>query len=112
MLHSPGDESVVGRIENCEFKDVGQAFMLGRYPIHFHMIGNVQKSWIRKNSIHQTYNRGTTLHGVHYLEVSGNFYYKAMGHTVFIEDAIETKNLIVDNLVMDTRESNSLFNTD
>jgi hypothetical protein len=35
-----------------------------------------------------------------------------MGHTVFIEDAIETKNLIVDNLVMDTRESNSLLNTD
>jgi len=41
MLHSPGDESVVGRIENCEFYDVGQAFKLGRYPIHFHMIGTV-----------------------------------------------------------------------
>lgn len=52
MLHSPGDESVVGRIENCEFTDVGQAFKLGRYPIHFHMIGTVQKSYIKKNSIH------------------------------------------------------------
>ena len=41
MLHSPGDESVVGRIENCEFTDVGQAFKLGRYPNHFHMIGTV-----------------------------------------------------------------------
>jgi len=41
MLHSAGDESVVGRIENCEFFDVGQAFKLGRYPIHFHMIGTV-----------------------------------------------------------------------
>ena len=112
MLHSPGDESVVGRIENCEFTDVGQAFMLGRYPIHFHMIGTVQKSYIKRNSVHQTYNRGTTLHGVHYLEVSGNVYHKAMGHTVFIEDAIETKNLIEDNLIVDTRESNSLLNTD
>lgn len=112
MLHSPGDESVIGRIENCEFTDVGQAFMLGRYPIHFHMIGTVQKSYIKKNSVHQTYNRGTTLHGVHYLEVSGNVYHKAMGHTVFIEDAIETKNLIENNLVIDTRESNSLLNTD
>jgi hypothetical protein len=52
MLHSPGDESVVGKIENCEFTDVGQAFMLGRYPIHFHMIGTVQKSYIKNNSIH------------------------------------------------------------
>jgi len=31
MLASPGDESVV----------VGQAFKLGRYPLHFHMIGTV-----------------------------------------------------------------------
>ena len=112
MLHSPGDESAVGKIENCEFYDVGQAFKLGRYPIHFHMIGTVAKSYIKNNSIHQSYNRGTTLHGVHYLEISGNFVYKAMGHTIFIEDAIETKNLIMNNLVMDTRPSNSLLNTD
>lgn len=41
MLASPGNESVVGKIENCEFFDVGQAFKLGRYPLHFHMIGTV-----------------------------------------------------------------------
>jgi len=35
-----------------------------------------------------------------------------MGHTIFIEDAIETKNLIDSNLVVDTRASNSLLNTD
>jgi len=33
MMHSPGDESVIGRIEYVEFFDVGQAYMLGRYPI-------------------------------------------------------------------------------
>ena len=26
MLHSKGDESVIGRIENIELRDVGQAF--------------------------------------------------------------------------------------
>ena len=41
MLHSPGDESCVGRIEYVEMTDVGQAFKLGRYPLHFHMIGTV-----------------------------------------------------------------------
>jgi hypothetical protein len=41
MLHSPGDESVVGRVEYMEFFNVGQAFQLGRYPIHYHMIGQV-----------------------------------------------------------------------
>jgi len=35
-----------------------------------------------------------------------------MGHAVFIEDAAETNNLIEDNLVVDTRRSWSLLNTD
>lgn len=52
MVHSPGDESSVGRIEYIELKDVGQAFKLGRYPIHFHMIGTVHKSYVRGNAIH------------------------------------------------------------
>ena len=26
MIHSKGDESVIGRIENIELRDVGQAF--------------------------------------------------------------------------------------
>jgi hypothetical protein len=51
MIHSPGDESCIGRIENTEFFNVGQAFKLGRYPIHFHMIGTVHKSYVRNNAI-------------------------------------------------------------
>lgn len=112
MLHSPGDESSVGRIENCEFTDVGQAFKLGRYPIHFHMIGTVNKSYIKNNAIHETYNRAITIHGVHYLQIVNNVAYKTMGHTIFIEDAAETKNFIDSNLVVDTRASFSLLNTD
>ena len=112
MMASPGDESVVGRIENWEFTDVGQAFKLGRYPIHFHMIGTVTKSYIKNNAIHQTYNRAITIHGVHYLKIINNVAYKNMGHAIFIEDAAETKNLIDGNLVVDTRASDSLLNTD
>jgi hypothetical protein len=70
MLHSHGDESVIGRIEYCEFRDVGQAHQLGRYPIHFHMIGAVHYSYIKGNSIHNTYNRAVTFHHVHYLRVT------------------------------------------
>ena len=112
MMASPGDESVIGRIENWEFTDVGQAFKLGRYPIHFHMIGTVTKSYIKNNAIHQTYNRAITIHGVHYLKIINNVAYKNMGHAIFIEDAAETKNLIDGNLVVDTRASDSLLNTD
>jgi hypothetical protein len=40
MLHSPGgNDSTVGRFSNVECAQCGQAFNLGRYPMHFHMIG-------------------------------------------------------------------------
>jgi hypothetical protein len=112
MLHAGGAKPVIGRIENIELTDVGQAFKLGRYPIHFHLSGNVNGSYIRNNAIHQTYNRGITIHGVHYLTIQNNVVYNSMGHSVFIEDAVETNNLIEGNLVVDTRRSWSLLNTD
>lgn len=112
MIHSPGDESSVGRIEYIELKDVGQAFKLGRYPIHFHMIGTVHKSYVKGNAIHQTYNRAVTTHGVHYFRVIDNVSYDTMGHTFFIEDAAETKNIYDHNLAVKVKKSLSLLNTD
>jgi hypothetical protein len=48
---APTEGNVVGRIENVELSNVGQASKLGRYPIHFHMAGNVRGSYIRNNVI-------------------------------------------------------------
>ena len=48
MLHSRGDESLIGRFENIECRYMGQGFRLGRYPIHFHMIGAC--SWLKMPS--------------------------------------------------------------
>ena len=112
MLHYPQDESCIGRILYTEFFNVGQAFKLGRYPIHFHVIGTVSKSLVKGNAIHQTYNRAVTIHNVKYFNVVQNVVYNTMGHSIFIEDAIETKNVIDRNLVVSTRSSFSLLNTD
>jgi hypothetical protein len=112
MMFSPGDESLVAKIENIEVRNAGQAFRLGRYPIHFHMIGTVRRSYVRSNSVHHTFNRAVTIHGVHYLRIQNNVAYNVMGHTYFIEDAIETKNIIEYNLGILTKRSSALLNTD
>jgi hypothetical protein len=53
MLHSGTQRRhVIGKIENIELFNVGQSAKLGRYPIHFHMAGNVAESYIRNNAIH------------------------------------------------------------
>ena len=76
------------------------------------MDGKLHDSYVRNNVFLDSFNRGTTLHGVQYLRVIGNVYYNCKGHTVFAEDGIETKNRIEHNLVIKTEPSFSLLNTD
>jgi hypothetical protein len=76
------------------------------------MIGNVHNSYVRGNSVHQSFNRAVTIHGSNFLRVEKNVVYNAMGHNIFIEDAVERHNQIHDNLVMMTKRSMSLLNTD
>ena len=85
---------------------------VGRYSIHFHMIGSVKNSYCRKNSIHHTFNRAVAIHGVHYLRVQDNVAFETLGHTLFVEDGLETKNIITHNLVANTRESFALLTVD
>ena len=47
-----------------------------------------------------------------YFTIENNVIYNAMGHNIFLEDAIETKNVIKNNLVVRTKRSYSLLNTD
>jgi hypothetical protein len=112
FLHSPGDDSLQARLSYIECTDMGQAFKLGRYAIHFHMIGAVHKSYAKGLGLHKSFNRAFTIHGTHYLTLEKNVAHEVMGHTVFIEDAIETKNQIKENLIMNTQRSWSLLNTD
>ncbi len=100
MLSSPGDNSLTGRIGYIEIRQAGQAYFLGKYPIHFHMIGSVSNSYVIGNSIHNTYNRAVTAHHVNYLRVMYNVAFNTMGHTFFIEDAIEQHNYYYHNIVI------------
>ena len=112
FIHSSGDDSVIARLEYIELNEVGQAFKIGRYAVHFHMIGAVHQSYARGCSTHEGFNRAFTMHGTHHLRLTDNVVYHVMGHNFFIEDAIETKNLLQNNLVISAARSWSLLNTD
>ena len=98
-------ESLTARIENIEVRYSGQMGRIGRYSIHFHMIGAVRNSYVRKNSIHHTFNRAIAIHGVHYLRVQDNVAFETRGHQYFVEDGLETKNIITGNLGANAREN-------
>ena len=48
------------------------------------MNGDVSDSYVVGNSVHDSFARILTLHGVHYLYVEGNVGYKVRGHNFFI----------------------------
>jgi len=76
------------------------------------MIGNVLESYIKKCAVYHSYNRAVTIHGVHHLTIKQNVAYNAMGHTYFIEDGIETHNVLEENIGIATQRSWSLLMTD
>ena len=114
MLHAPvqNQKLVTGRIEYVEVTHAGQAFKLGRYPIHFHLNGDVSGSYVRGCGIHHTFNRAVTIHAVNNLLVEKNVAYNVMGHAYFLEDGVEVGNIIQDNLGVFVRGSSSLLNVD
>ncbi|XP_053415184.1 fibrocystin-L isoform X2 [Nycticebus coucang] len=115
MFHAPvpGANTVTGRIEYVEVFHAGQAFRLGRYPIHWHLLGDLQfKSYVRGCAIHQTYNRAVTIHNTHHLLVERNIIYDIKGGAFFIEDGIEHGNILQYNLAIFVQQSTSLLNDD
>nr|XP_055075555.1 fibrocystin-L-like [Misgurnus anguillicaudatus] len=115
MFHppQPNQNLTIGRIEYVEVYHAGQAFRLGRYPIHWHLMGDVQnKSYVRGCAIHQSYNRAVAIRNTHNLLVERNVIYDIKGAAFFIEDGIETGNILQYNLAVFVRQSTSLLNTD
>lgn len=46
-----GDNPLLGRFSNVEVRQAGQGLKLGKYPIHFHMVGNVSLSYIKVRTL-------------------------------------------------------------
>ncbi|XP_024153621.1 PKHD1 like 1, tandem duplicate 1 isoform X2 [Oryzias melastigma] len=115
MFHAPrpSENLAIGRLEYVELFHAGQAFRLGRYPIHWHLMGDINyKSYVRGCAIHQTFNRAVTIHNTHRLLVEHNVIYDIMGGAFFIEDGIETENILQYNLAVFVKQSTSLLNDD
>ncbi|KAI3389358.1 hypothetical protein SNEBB_007570 [Seison nebaliae] len=107
-----GSQSVQLRISNLEMEHVGQAFRLGRYPIHFHRNGHMAGSYVRATTIRNGFNRAINVHDTHNVMVEHNVAYNIMGGAFFFEDGSEQNNTMQYNLVMFVKASTSLLNDD
>eukprot|EP00592_Proboscia_alata_P025355 CAMPEP_0194445784 /NCGR_PEP_ID=MMETSP0176-20130528/128058_1 /TAXON_ID=216777 /ORGANISM="Proboscia alata, Strain PI-D3" /LENGTH=1683 /DNA_ID=CAMNT_0039272393 /DNA_START=372 /DNA_END=5422 /DNA_ORIENTATION=+ len=95
IYHTP---NVTQIIEGVEINNFGQQGNLGRYPIHFHMSGDVSGSIISKNVVHHSNQRGFVIHSSHNVQLVDNVAFEIFGHCYFTEDGIETGNIFKHNL--------------
>ena len=90
-------------VSGVELTRMGQHLELARYPIHWHINGDVRGQYIQNSAIHNTYNRCVTIHGTDNLRVENNVTYNTVGHCFFMEDGIEQGNQLIGNLGIQTK---------
>jgi hypothetical protein len=90
-----------GGISYAEFRHLGKEGVLGKYPIHFHLVGDTMRgSGVIGASVWDSHNRWITVHGTDYLLVRDCVGYRSVGHGFFLEDATEQYNVLDRNLAV------------
>jgi len=88
-----------GGISYARFAHLGKEGVLGRYSIHFHLVGNTMRgSSVRGAAIVDSHNRWITIHGTNHLVVRDCVGYQSVGHGFFLEDGTEVYNVLDRNL--------------
>ncbi len=95
-----------GSISYAEFRHLGKEEVLGRYPLHFHLVGDTMRgSSVVGASIWDSANRWLTIHGTNYLVVRDCVGYQSVGHGFFMEDGTEVFNVLDRNLAVQAYHS-------
>jgi len=88
-----------GGISYARFAHLGKEGVLGRYAIHFHLVGDTMRgASVLGAAVVDSHNRWVTIHGTQYLVVRDCIGYKSIGHGYFLEDGTEVFNLLDRNL--------------
>jgi hypothetical protein len=121
------------QLDGVQFRRVGQAGAIGRYPIHWHMMSYnmpagmdapsdgvflgavVGNHYVKNCAIEQSSQRMIVIHGTHGITCDNNVGYDITGHAIFLEDGSEQDNIVTNNAVIKVRaptNANKLYNHD
>ncbi len=101
-----------GSISYAEFRHLGKENVLGRYALHFHLVGDTMRgSSVVGASIWDSANRWLTIHGTNYLVVRDCVGYESVGHGFFLEDGTEAYNVLDHNLAVQAYDGQAAAET-
>ena len=92
-------QSGKAKIDGVEFNRMGQLGEEGRYPVHWHEVGNGSGQYIKNSTVRDSYHRGIVTHGTSNVRVENNVAYDIMSHGFVVsENGRETGNVYRNNL--------------
>jgi hypothetical protein len=107
--HTMFHRDSAGSLSYAEFRHLGKEGVLGRYALHFHLVGDTMRgSSVIGCSIWDSANRWLTIHGTNYLVVRDNVGYNSIGHGFFFEDGTEVYNVLDRNLAVGAKRGKRL----
>ncbi|XRA97477.1 fibrocystin-like protein [Pycnococcus provasolii] len=128
MVHKGKNPSAYPRadvhLSHVEISKSGQAGLLGRYSLHFHVERFVNGTVgvadpeeyghpiVEGCSFHDTFSRAVAIHQTHGVKLINNVAVDIMGHAYFLEDGSEIDNVFVRNLAMGVRAQHRLLWSD
>ncbi len=90
-----------GGISYARFAHLGKEGVLGRYAIHYHLVGETMRgSMVQGVAVVDSHNRWVTIHGTQYLVVRDCVGYQRVGHVFSLEDGTEVFNVLDRNLAV------------
>ncbi len=97
------------QIAGVEFARMGQLDKLGRYPVHFHLMGAGCKGcYVKDSAVRDSIQRGIVVHGTQGVALTGNVVFNTVGHNIVIEEETSTGNRIEGNLALVNRQPSPL----
>ncbi len=107
--HTMYHKHSAGSISYAEFRHLGKENVLGKYSLHFHLLGSTMRgASVIGASIWDSGNRWITIHGTNYLVVRDCVGYQSVGHGFFLEDGSEAYNVLDRNLAVQSYKGKKL----
>lgn len=98
-----------GALSYAELRHLGKENVLGRYAIHYHLVGNTMRgAYVLGCSIWDSHNRWITVHGTNHLIVRDCIGYKSVGNGIYLEDGTEILNVFDRNLCVQANKGKKL----
>jgi G8 domain len=90
-------------VDGIELRRMGQFDHLGRYPFHWHLVGDASGQYLRHSVVNRSLQRGVVVHNTHHALVEDNIVFDSMGHNFLAETPETTDNIYRGNLALGNR---------